>query len=1143
MTDQRTNELAGEAPSSAVAAIRLFGGVSAEDEAGNDLDVGPAKCQAVLAALALAAGAVVPVSRLIDMVWGEDAPRTADKTLQSYVTRLRKTLGSEAILRVGAAYRLDIEPHSVDVVRFQRLIESGDVRAALDEWVAAPLAGLEADGFAGPVEGLTEQWLSAVEGDLESRIDEDTPSALARLTELTAEYPFRENLWALLMTALYRVDRQAEALAAYRTARTHLIEELGVEPGPRLRELEARILAHDADLTLRERSAPADSIPTGTVTFAFTDIDDIGSLWSGHRAEAAAAVERHDEIVHKLAGEHGGHIHARTGVSFGVAFGRASTAIRWSTALHRAIADDPLTRRLGLRTGVSTGETEERGSNYFGAAVQIAERLGSLGHAGQIVVSGATAALLEPGATTDLGSHRLDRSAPDQRLHQIGAEAFPPLRTDSTRGNLPRRVGRMIGRESELSDVLDALRTSPVVTLVGAGGIGKTRLAIGAARLSMDDFDDGAWLIELAGVSASGDVARAAADVLDIAELPTRTMIDSVVSSLEDRNALLVIDNCEHVVDGAAELANAISVGCPHVTVLATSREGLGLRPEQLLAVAPLEPDGPGVELFTERALAVSPTFDLEEHRGQVTEICHRLDGVPLAIELAAARIRTMNPADLLERLDDRLRLLSGGRLRSVERHRTMRATIEWSYELLTPAEQEMFASLSIFLGSFDLAAAQAIADPELDPLDVDELLSSLIDRSMLTVQSGTPGRRFRMLETMRHFGADHLMAAGRTSGVARAHAEWCREEITDIGSMLLSQNELEAVARLEAIWPDVRGAVDFACASDDHALAQALVRPVVGEPLLRSQGEISSWIEQVLQITPPEDLDDVAFFLLWAAHRYMARRDVTGYEALHAAHGSPDHPYTNYALAIVRDRDDEIVDLAPLAARELRSNGEEKLAGFPDMWACGSRMSIGLVDGLAPTTDELVHRFRITGPPSMLSWSLIIAGYATLFENRVEDAEALFDESASIQVPPRTPSFSKPIRARAAFRRGDELDAIEILRSYTEELLELDQMAGASHSGIEYVNTMVKLGKEGDAAYVLGYLDGIGVTEGRPSPFLSMIEESITAIETSSDDSVVDFRRAGATLDHREALEHMITTLRQSAIEIRGAAETTVAR
>ena len=467
-----------------------------------------------------------------------------------------------------------------------------------------------------------------------------------------------------------------------------------------------------------------------------------------------------------------------------------------------------MTSTSRVRIGVHTGETEERGKGYFGPAVIVAARLAAAAHGGQVLVSGLTAALVDRGDLRDLGTFRLEGVVVEQRIFQLGDEAHPPLRTDGTRrGNLPRRLGRLIGRDRDLAVVQHALARAPLVTLVGPGGIGKTRLAVAAAQRD----GGGAWLVELAEHGSSKDVPRAVAEVLGVNEVRGRTLTESIVSALEARPSLLVLDNCEHVIDGAVDLAQAITQGCPHVRILATSREGLGVPDEQSVAVAPLDMSS-GIELFNERASAAGGAFDPEASRGDVEEICRRLDGVPLAIELAAARTSGLAPAELVARLDGRLRLLTGGRRSSVERHRTLRATIQWSYDLLSPQQQQVFQRLSIFAGPFDVAAAEAVvADAEVDRHDVDHLLGDLVDRSMLVAESGPFGRRLRSLETIRQFGAEHLSAAGSTDLIAARHACWCCEEVTRIRELLEGPAEIEGATRLDELWPNLprRGRVD----------------------------------------------------------------------------------------------------------------------------------------------------------------------------------------------------------------------------------------------------------------------------------------------------------------------------------------------
>ncbi|MDN5747371.1 MAG: winged helix-turn-helix domain-containing protein, partial [Pseudonocardia sp.] len=649
------------------------------------MDVGPAKCRTVLAALALSAGSVVAVSRLVELVWGEDPPRTAEKTLQSYVVRLRKGLGAGSIVRTGAAYRLAVAPDAVDVARFQRHLDAGDVASALEQWTGTPLAGLGEHGLTPVVDGLVERWLGAVEVDLAHRVETDAPAAIGPLTELTANHPFREGLWYLLMTALYRAGRQADALAAFRRARRNLVDQLGVEPGPRLRDLESLILGHDEQLV----GAAPSGRPTGTVTFGFCEVPDSSGLWARHRRKMAVAMARLDELVRAVVARHRGHVFAAGGESFGAAFHRADDAAAWAVELQLEVSGEPWPGgvEVVLRIGLHTGETDERATGYFGPAVIAAARIAGAGHGGQTLVSGVTAALLDRDDLPDLGTYRLGGDQAGLRLFQLGDGEHPPPRIEGgLRGNLPWRSGRLIGRDEDLDAVADALAQSPVVTLVGPGGIGKTSLAL-AAALGVDRRG-AVWLVELARIASSSDVPRAAADALEITETPGHTVSQSIAAALQAQPALIVLDNCEHVIDGAAALAQAIVSTCSGTRILATSREALGVGGEQLVAVASLDPGGPGAELFTERARAVSATFDRHAHRADIEEICRRVDGIPLAIELAAARMTTLTPADLVDRLGHRLRLLTGGRRAGAERHRTLRATIEWSHALLTRSQQ-----------------------------------------------------------------------------------------------------------------------------------------------------------------------------------------------------------------------------------------------------------------------------------------------------------------------------------------------------------------------------------------------------------------------------------------------------------------------
>jgi predicted ATPase/class 3 adenylate cyclase len=1126
-----------------VVQIRLFGGVRVADDAGAPVDLGPAKCQTALAALALSAGSAVPVPRLVELVWGAEPPRTAGKTLQSYVTRLRKGVGAAAIVRTGSAYRLDVGPDAVDVARFQRLLAEGDVEAALAEWIGPPLAGLDAPGLTATVDALVEQWLGAVEQHLARSVETDPAAAIGPLTELTAGHPFREGLWALLMTALYRVGRQADALAAYRRARQHLVEELGIEPGPRLRELEASILGHDERLRV-ERSSRGSALgpPTGTVTFGFSDVDDSARLWAQHRVEAAEALARHDDLVRDAAEGHGGYVFATGGDSFGVAFHRASDAVAWAGDVQAAMAREPWPggAAVRVRIGLHTGETQERAKGYFGPAVIVAARLAGAGHGGQTLVSGVTAALLDAGEVgesgaasdlRDLGTFRLDGVVAEQRVLQVGDGDHPPLRTaEGRRGNLPRRMGRLIGRDGDLEVVADALAASPVVTLVGPGGIGKTRLALAAAgRAASADLGAGAWFVNLALIASPADVPRAVAAVLDVRETPGRTLIQAVVGVLQPRRALIVLDNCEHVVDGVAELARAVAEGCPNVRVLATSREGLGLGNghEQLIAVAPLDPTGAGVELFAERAAALGPAFDLDACRDDVEEVCRRLDGVPLAIELAAARTATLSPAELVERLDDRLRLLTGGRRTSVERHRTMRATIQWSYDLLSEPEQTLFQRLSIFAGPFDLAAAETVAaGTGLDDAAVDDLLGGLVDQSMVTVESGPFGRRFRLAETMRQYGAEHLSGSGHTDLVAERHARWCLDRVAQVGRLLPGNGEFEAVARLDELWPNLRAAVDWACAARDGALARELIRPIVTEVYVRSRSEIGDWAERIAALAGPDDEDLVVFGLIWAARRYMRHLDRDGYERLVARFGEPDHPMIRFARGFVYTDYRMMAEWAPRALDGLRREGEDYVADLFEIAGLGfAFIMAGRLDEHDAHLAPRAERYRVAGPPTCLNWSLTHLATSASLQGRQEDAWRLFDEAARVAVPARTHSLKNPLDAQAALRRGDRAGAFRRLRSYVDELLDHENLYLAGLGCIEFVNLMAAAGNLAEAAHVLDYLDATGALDGS-LPYKALVAEAAALVATATGPSG-DGATAGPPLDdRRQALVYMRDTL-----------------
>jgi predicted ATPase len=487
--------------------------------------------------------------------------------------------------------------------------------------------------------------------------------------------------------------------------------------------------------------------PSGTVTFLFTDVEGSTKLLHELGAEGyAEALAEHRRLLREAFSAHGGVEVDTQGDAFFVAFPTAPGALEAAADALAGLAGGPIRVRMGIHTG--TPHVAEEG--YVGVDVHRAARIAAAGHGGQVLVSASTAALLAADGLRDLGEHRLkDLSAPE-RIYQLGADAFPPLKS-LHQTNLPIPSTAFLGRERELAEVLALLSQEEVrlLTLTGPGGTGKTRLGLQAAGGLADCYAHGVWWVPLAALRDPELVLAAAGPVLGAK--------DGLAEHIADRTMLLLFDNFEHVVEAAADLA-ALLASCPNLDLLVTSREPLHLTSEQEYPVPPLAHDE-GVGFFLARARAVDPGFQADE---AVSEICQRLDDLPLALELAAARVKALSARQMLGRLEQRLPLLTGGARDLPERQRTLRATIEWSYELLAPEEQRLFARLAVFSGGCTLEAAEEVAAADLDTL------RSLIDKSLLRHTE----ERFWLLETIREYAAERLDDCGEAEELRRRHVE-----------------------------------------------------------------------------------------------------------------------------------------------------------------------------------------------------------------------------------------------------------------------------------------------------------------------------------------------------------------------------------
>ncbi len=546
------------------------------------------------------------------------------------------------------------------------------------------------------------------------------------------------------------------------------------------------------------------SFPTGLVTFLTTDIEGSTALWEREPQAMRSALAAHDATLRQAVSDAGGVVFKHTGDGLLAAFATAHSAVSAAVAAQRGL-------KLPVRMGLCTGEAELREGDYFGPPLNRAARAMAAAHGGQIVMTGSTAALLDMADLLDLGEHRLRGLSTPQRLFQANGTGlrvkFPPLNAATVgAGNLPTPANAILGRGAELDAVQALLADTRLLTLTGVGGVGKTRLALEIASRMGARFPDGVWCCELAAIGEPDALPHAVAAMLGVSQQAGRTLAESLIESLAGRQLLLVLDNCEHLLDAVAGLLNQALPRCARLKVLATSREGLAVGGERLFPVTPLAvgEDSPAVSLFVERARAVAPSFDGASAPEAVAEICRRLDGIPLAIELAAARVRALTPRQIRDRLNERFRLLGGGR--ALGRHQTLAAAVQWSYDLLSEAERIALHRLAVFAGGFELESAEALcAGDGIESHDVLDLVDSLVRKSLLTADSGGHAVRYGMLETIRQFAWDR--GAGAIEAIREKHALWFAGESDRRFGQWLSPDQAACYPWLESEMDNLRAA------------------------------------------------------------------------------------------------------------------------------------------------------------------------------------------------------------------------------------------------------------------------------------------------------------------------------------------------
>lgn len=544
--------------------------------------------------------------------------------------------------------------------------------------------------------------------------------------------------------------------------------------------------------------------PTGTVTFLFSDIEGSTQRWEAHRDAMQAVVERHDVILRRAIETHNGYVFKTVGDAFCAAFWSPRDAVCAAVDAQRELAKEDFSTVDGLlvRMGLHTGQTAERGGDYFGPDVNRVARLMSIGHGGQVLLSGAVQALTEGSlpegvSLVDLGLRRLKDLTQPERVWQLtlrGLTAeFASLNSlDARPNNLPVQVSSLIGRERDLDDVKKLLRERRLVTITGSGGVGKTRFALQVGADLIDRYPDGVWIADLAPITDPELVASVVASAVGMSQVEGRRVDEAIPQWLKRKHLLLILDNCEHLLDTTAPLADAIHRTAPQVRILATSRQALGIAgeaahrlpslsvPESKSTVSADEALKYGaVAVFVERAKLADTRFLLTDDNARtVADICRHLDGIPLAIELAAARVRVLSIPNLARRLNERFKVLTGGSRTALPRQKTLGALIDWSYNLLSRQEQTLFNRAAIFAGGFNLDVATAVCSGDgLDEPDILDLLSSLTDKSLVVADTGGTRERYRLLESTRAYALEKLAAAGEHERLARRHGEYFRDQ------------------------------------------------------------------------------------------------------------------------------------------------------------------------------------------------------------------------------------------------------------------------------------------------------------------------------------------------------------------------------
>ena len=727
------------------------------------------------------------------------------------------------------------------------------------------------------------------------------------------------------------------------------------------------------------------TLPSGVVTFLFTDIEGSTHRWESDPDEMRVALAHHDWVLGSVIEAHGGRMFKHTGDGVCAAFSSAHQAVDAAIAAQLQLT-------LPVRMGLATGEVEAQGSDYFDVTLNRTARVMSAGHGGQILLAASTADLLDEVDLLDLGWRRLRDLSEALQIFQVRAAGlrvdFPPLRTvDTVPGNLPVQTTSFIGRHAEVAELGDLVPAHRLVTLIGVGGVGKTRLAVQVAAELTSKFADGVWFVELAPVGDPAAVPNAVATGLGVTPQVGLTVTESLASALAGRRLLIVLDNCEHVLDTAAALVDVILTRAATVSVIATSREALGLGGEISWPVPPLDVgvggESAAVSLFVERARAVRQDFTIDDldDLDAVTEICSRLDGIALAIELAAARMVAMSPQEVRDRLDDRFRLLASRR--GLERHQTLGQAVQWSFDLLTDDERGVLECCSVFADGFELAGISAVCESD-DEYVMLDLLDSLVRKSLVTVDQAGGKTRYGTLETIRQFAENQLVSNDTIVVVRDRHVRYFASQAASYWRIWDGPRQRESLDWVAAEFANLRASFRWATDQGDLPAATVIAAhaAIMSWPLQRF--EPVGWAEEILPAVIDADLAQLPrLYIAASLCLYGGRPDVGVSYAEAAERLERDARYDSFidgwsgiqqALAhLFGGRIHRRVEICTeLATRP----GFARVVGLCGLtWALPA---IGRADEAMVIADETVAVARQYGNPFWIGWAL--GGYGRAF-------------------------------------------------------------------------------------------------------------------------------------------------------------------